>query len=59
VLAAPAIVVLILAVRIGLEQLHLPYTQAVNFQSWCCVPEGNTNKARVLAMLEARAASTW
>jgi hypothetical protein len=53
VVAAPAIVILILAARIGLEQLGLPYTQAVNFQSWCCVPRGNPNKARILDMLLA------
>ena len=52
--AAPLILVLILAVRIGLEKSGLPYTQAVNFQSWCCVPEGNPNKARVTAILQAK-----
>jgi len=54
IVAAPLILVLILAVRIGLEKLGLPYTQAVNFQSWCCVPESNPNKARVTAMLDAK-----
>ena len=52
VLAAPAIMLLILAVRIGLEKFHLPFTQAVNFESWCCVEPGNQNKARILAMLQ-------
>jgi hypothetical protein len=52
VLAAPAIMVLILAVRIGLEQFHLPFSQAVNFASWCCVQPGDQNKARILATLE-------
>jgi hypothetical protein len=50
-LAAPAIMVLVLGVRIGLEQTHLPFTQKVNFQSWCCVQPGNPDKARILAML--------
>jgi hypothetical protein len=53
IVAAPLIMVLILAVRTGLEKFGLPYTQAVNFQSWCCVPEGNPNKARVTGMLRA------
>ncbi len=43
---------LILAVRIGLEKFHLPFTQANNFESWCCVQPGNQSKARILAMLE-------
>jgi hypothetical protein len=43
---------LILGVRIGLQKLDLPFTQEVNFQSWCCVQPGNPNKPRVLAMLE-------
>jgi hypothetical protein len=51
-LAAPVIMLLILAVRIGLEQFHVPFTQKVNFQSWCCVQPGNPNKARILAGLQ-------
>lgn len=51
-LAAPMIMVLILGVRVGLQTLHLPFTQEVNFQSWCCVQPGDPNKARILAMLE-------
>ena len=52
VLAAPAILLAILAVRIGLEKFHLPFTQANNFESWCCVQPGNQNKARILGALE-------
>jgi hypothetical protein len=52
VLAAPLIILVILAVRFGLEKFHLPFSQAVNFESWCCVQPGNQNKARILAMLE-------
>jgi hypothetical protein len=52
VLAAPVIMLVIIAVRIGLEKFHRPFTQTVNFESWCCVQPGNQNKARVLAMLE-------
>ncbi len=51
-IVAPAILVLILSVRIGLEQAHLPFTQPVNFQSWCCVKPGNGNKPRIRALLE-------
>ncbi len=51
-IAAPAILALILVARIGLEKFHLPFTQRVNYQSWCCVKPGNPNKARILAMLE-------
>jgi len=50
--AAPAIMLLILGVRIGLEQFHLPFTQRVNFFSWCCVTPGNPNKARIAGLLE-------
>lgn len=52
VLAGPLIMLLILAARIGLEKLHLPFTQANNFESWCCVQPGNQSKAQILAMLE-------
>jgi len=52
VFLAPAIMLLILCVRVGLGAMHLPFTQQVNFQSWCCVKPGNPNKARILAMLE-------
>ena len=51
VFLAPAILLLILGVRLGLEAMHLPFTQQVNFQSWCCVKPGNPNKARILGML--------
>ena len=52
VLAGPMIMIVILAVRIGLEKSHLPFTQANNFESWCCVQPGNQNKARILETLE-------
>lgn len=53
-IAAPAIMVLILCARAGLETLHLPFTQRGNYQSWCCVEPGNPNKPRILAMLERK-----
>jgi len=55
VLALPAILVVILAVRIVLEKSHLPFTQRVNYESWCCVQPGNPNKARITRMLEEKA----
>ncbi|HYL35868.1 MAG TPA: hypothetical protein VEV17_08160 [Bryobacteraceae bacterium] len=51
-IALPILLLVILAVRISLEKLHLPFTQDVNYQSWCCVKPGNPNKARILALLE-------
>jgi hypothetical protein len=53
VFLAPLIMLLILGVRVGLGAMHLPFTQKVNFQSWCCVKPGNPNKARILAMLDS------
>ena len=51
VFLAPAIMLLILCVRLGLGAMQLPFTQRVNFQSWCCVKPGNPNKARILGIL--------
>jgi hypothetical protein len=42
----------VLALRIGAQNLHVPYSQQVNFQSWCCRVEGNLNKARIRHTLE-------
>jgi hypothetical protein len=47
----PATMVLVLALRIGAEQAGLPYTQKLNFQTWCCRVEGNRNKPRIMAEL--------
>jgi hypothetical protein len=47
----PAVMVLVLALRIGAEQARLPYTQKLNFQTWCCRVEGNRNKPRIAAEL--------
>jgi hypothetical protein len=49
--AVPLILLLVIGVRIGLEQLHLPYTQGVNYGSWCCVPPQDAAKAQILATL--------
>ena len=47
----PAVMVLVLVLRIGAQQAGLPYTQGLNFQTWCCRVEGNQNKPRILAEL--------
>jgi hypothetical protein len=47
----PATMVLVLALRIGASNVGLPYTQELNFQTWCCRVEGNLNKARITAEL--------
>lgn len=43
----PITMALVLTLRIGAQSLGLPYTQKLNFQSWCCRVEGNHNKARI------------
>lgn len=48
----PATLALVLGLRIGAQSLHLPYTQALNFQSWCCRVQGNLNKSRITAELD-------
>jgi hypothetical protein len=52
VLALPVIIVAILGTRIALERAHLPFTQTANFESWCCVVQGNLNKPRIFALLQ-------
>lgn len=47
----PAAMALVLALRVGAQAVHLPYTQALNFQSWCCKVQGNMNKARITETL--------
>jgi hypothetical protein len=48
----PAVMALVLVLRIGAQTAGLPYTQKLNFQSWCCRVQGNLNKARIAAALE-------
>ena len=48
----PIVMVLVLTLRIAAQSLGLPYTQKLNFQSWCCRVEGNHNKARIAAVLD-------
>ncbi len=47
----PCVLILVLALRIGAENLHLPYTQALNYQSWCCKQPGNYEKERITEYL--------
>jgi hypothetical protein len=48
----PVAMALVLTLRIGAQGLGLPYTQKLNFQSWCCRVQGNRNKARIAAVLD-------
>jgi hypothetical protein len=45
----PVVMIVVLALRIGAQQAGLPYTQKLNFQTWCCRVEGNQNKPRITA----------
>jgi len=47
----PATMILVLALRIGAQQAGLPYTQKLNFQTWCCRVAGDQNKPRITAEL--------
>jgi hypothetical protein len=47
-----ATMALVLALRIGAQNLGLPYTQELNYQSWCCKVQGNMNKIRITRDLE-------
>ena len=47
-----ATMALVLALRIGAQNLGLPYTQDLNYQSWCCKVQGNMNKLRITRALE-------
>ncbi len=48
----PVMMALVLTLRIAAQSLGLPYTQKLNFQSWCCRVDGNHNKARIAAVLD-------
>ena len=55
--ALPFALAAVLALRVFAQAAHLPYTQKVNYQSWCCRVEGNLNKVRVSRDLLARPAN--
>jgi len=50
--ALPYAMVAVLVLRIGAQNAGLPYSQTVNYQSWCCRVEGNLEKYRVIRQLE-------
>jgi hypothetical protein len=52
--ALPLMLVLVLTLRLGAEALHLPYTQALNYQSWCCKVRVDDSKDRIKEYLEAQ-----
>lgn len=49
--AIPAMLALILVVRILAANFDLPYTQSLNYQSWCCKVHGDYAKARAIEYL--------
>jgi hypothetical protein len=49
---AAAAMALVLVLRISAQNLGLPYTQKLNYQSWCCKVQGNMNKQRITRSLE-------
>ncbi len=49
----PLMLLGVLAMRVGAENVGLPYTQSLNYQSWCCKVRGNDSKARIATELEA------
>jgi hypothetical protein len=52
--AIPAMLMLVLALRISAASLGLPYTQNLNYQSWCCKVHGDYAKARATAYLNGQ-----
>jgi len=49
----PIALALIVTLRVGAENLGLPYTQKINYQSWCCQIRGNMNKDRIATTLRS------
>ena len=50
----PAGMAVVLMLRIVTQSAHLPYTQKLNYQSWCCRVEGNLRKARITEELSRK-----
>lgn len=50
-LALPAAMAAVLVIRIGAGALGLPYSQKVNYQSWCCRVDANGERAKITARL--------
>lgn len=49
--AIPAMLALVLVMRISAANFDLPYTQDLNYQSWCCKVHGDYRKARAIEYL--------
>lgn len=49
----PAMMALVLTLRIAAQAAGLPYTQQTNDQSWCCRVEPDESKDRIASMLSA------
>ena len=45
---------LVLLVRISAENFDFPYTQSLNYQSWCCKVRGDYRKARATEYLNGQ-----
>jgi hypothetical protein len=45
---------IVLGVRIVAENVGLPYTQKLNYQSWCCKQRGDYSRSRVAEFLKAQ-----
>jgi hypothetical protein len=52
--AAPVVMMAVLGVRIAAENAGLPYTQKLNYQSWCCKVRGDYAKHRVTEFLNGQ-----
>jgi hypothetical protein len=52
--AVPVLLVVVLGLRIAAENFGLPYTQHLNYQSWCCQVKGNYAKVRAIAYLNSQ-----
>jgi hypothetical protein len=52
--AAPVVMTIVLGVRIVAENVGLPYTQKLNYQSWCCKQRGDYSRSRVAEFLKAQ-----
>jgi hypothetical protein len=52
--AVPVLMIVVLTVRIVAENAGLPFTQDLNYQSWCCKVRGNYAKYRAIAFLNAQ-----
>ena len=51
---AVGLMAIVLIGRIAAERAGLPYTQSVNFQSWCCKVQGRQDKSALTAHLQAQ-----